>query len=383
MITFRKLESVIVGSVNGKPFNVVRTELVEQTLTEFKDSNAPTEVVLEFVKSQRQVQIAQSCKFLVFNPTTKEYFLHYEGNTSEHPIPSTLAKFIEESYDKNIDFLPIVKAWARLLSNPRYNAEMGSLFDAYLGSTYVDYNLVEELVEKEGYTREAAINIATYPDISITDEGLLATYKVADLVTWEYVMEWDDESKAFVKKRNPKYAPIAPTLDPTTGEVLDEGGFVKPDFAEDYLFTPAIHKCGDKFYSDGVLGYVYQVGKTQYLPADAARNLNNTFGGGGLYSGGLEYIRSYRGANNKVLTCFVNPADILSFQSEGRAFRTDALFPNSIMEDDTPLKSIYYSSDYDKLSTERLENLVKEAVAKGTTVLESNKAANKAKELND
>lgn len=361
MILFRKLENTIVGTVNGKPFNVTRTPETETEIQTFADSGADETAVLDYCKAQRNKAIAGSNEYLVFNPMTKEYFLKVEKFTSKHPIPGNLVKYIEESYDKGIDFMPILKAWARLLANPRYNSEMGKFFDLYLGTTYVDKEMAKQLVLDEGYTVEAAEALSTYPDISITQEGLLATYKVAEIVTWEYKMEWNEDTEAFEKVKKLKYEQIAPELDPVTGEILKAASYVKPKFKEDFVFTPAIHKNGDKFYSDNVLGYVYQVGKIQRLPANAVRNLNNTFGGGGLYSGGLKYIENYKGEGSHILTCFVNPGDILSFQSEGHAFRTDALFPNNVWDEDVALKSIYHSSDYDKLSSERLEDIIKNA----------------------
>ena len=136
------------------------------------------------------------------------------------------------------------------------------------------------------------------------------------------------------------------------------------------VFTPAIYTWGDKFFSGTTLGYVYKVGEVQYLPEGATRNLNNTFGGGGLYTGGLNYIKGYRRPNNEVLTCLINPGDILSFQSEGSAIRVDALFPNNVWGSDVQLKGKYHSSDYDEMSTERLEALLADALEKGINILE-------------
>lgn len=368
-MTFRKLEQVIVGSVNGKPFKIARTEAIENALEELKARNATHEEVMALVASSRKEEIAGSCKYLAFNPTSQEYFLELDGKRSKHPLPTSLVKYIEESYDKNIDFLPLVKAWARLLANPRYSSAMAKYFNTYLSTTYVDREQVAELI-KEGYTPEAAENMCSYPDISITEEGLLATYKVAEIVTWEYKMEWNKETETFEKVKSLKYEQIAPKLDPVTGEVLEEGSFKRPEFAEDFVFTPAIYKNGAKFYSDNVLGYVYHIGKMQHLPANAPRNLSNTFGGGGLYSGGLRYIENYKNSGTHVLTCFVNPSDILSFQSEGNAFRTDALFPNNVWDENVKLRAIYHSSDYDKLSSERLESIIQDALERGVDLKE-------------
>jgi len=360
MITFRKLEQTIVGTVDGKPFNVIRNSDTEKALTKMQNDNASYEKVMQFVKDSRNLEITSKNKFLTYNPLTHEYFLTFEGFRSSQAIPSALVTYIENSYNKNIDFMPIIKTWALLLTNPRYTPAMGEFFNEYLNRTFVDNVEVEKLL-KEGYSKEVAQTLATYQDIAITQEGLLATYKVAEIVTWEYLMVLNEKGE-YEKVRNLKYKAIPPVLDSVTGEVLTEGSFEKPEFLEDYVFTPAIYKSGDKFFSGNVLGYTYKVGEMQWLPAKALRNLQNTFGGGGLYIGGLSYIEAYKKEGTHVLTCFVNPGDILSFQSEGGAIRVDALFPNNVWEETIPLKGLYHSSEYNKMSNERLEAIIKDAV---------------------
>jgi hypothetical protein len=364
MITFRKLEHTIAGTVDGKPFNAPRTEQIEAYLVDAMANNTPGAEVLAHLKATRNQEIAGSNKYLAFNPVTEEYFLELEGKRSKHPIPKTLVKFIEDSFEKKVDFMPVVKAWARLLANPRYNKAMGKFFSTYLETSYVDRDEVAEIVKEQELDIKIATKMATYQDIAITQEGLLATYKVANIVTWQYEMELQEDGE-YKKVRNHKYKLIADKLDPTTGDVLEKGSFEKPDHLEDFQFTPAIYTHGDKFFSGDKIGYVYEVGKIQYLPKDAKRNLKNEFGGGGLYSGGLHYIENYKGAGSHILTCFVNPSDILSFQSEGQAFRTDALMPNNVWDETIPLKGTYHSSDYGKTSEIRVEALIKEAIEAG------------------
>jgi hypothetical protein len=369
MLNFRKLEHTITGSLNGKPFNITRTPEAEKFLTEARDTNAPASTIIQFIESAKLGEIAMTNKYLVYSPITKEYFLAFENYRSKKPIPQVLVDLIEESYDKDIDFMPILKAWARLLNNPRYTKEMGNYFAAYLKAQFVDDVEMNRLINEEKIEPSVAREMATYQDISISKEGLLVTYKVAEIVTWEWMMVHDAENDTYTKKLKNKYKVIPAQLDPTTGEVLVPESYEKPDFLEDYLFTPAIHKNGDKFYSGNKLGYVYEIGKMQHLPKKANRNLQNTFGGGGLYTGGLNYIKNYKNDKCKVLVCFVNPADIISYQDEGQAFRTDAIFPNNVWDLDVPLKGIYHSSDYDKMSEERLEQIMKDAVAEGVDLL--------------
>ena len=365
MVNFRKLENTITGAISGKPFNITRTDEAIAFLEKAQKENTPDADVFAFIEKARLGEVAGKNKYLIHSPVTGEYYLTFEGFRSKQAIPHALVNIINESHDKDIDFMPILKAWARLLTNPRYTLQMGEYFATYLQATFTDMKAVKDLVDNHDIEDSVARNMCTYQDISISKEGMLVTYKVADIVDWEYLMEHNEENDTYKKVMKKKYKVIPATVDPTTGDILTPESYVKPDHLEDYLFTPAICKNGDKFFSGDKLGYVYEVGKMQYLPKKALRNLNNTFGGGGLYTGGLQYIDTYGNENNATLVCFVNPSDILSFQSEGRAFRTDAIFPNNVWDMDVPLKGIYHSSEYEKMSNTRLEELMAEAVAEG------------------
>lgn len=369
MIIYRKLEKRIVGTVDGKPFNLPKTKKVETKLKALEKASASEKDVMKFVKTTHNTEIAGSNKYLMYNPMTGEYFLKFENVRSDQAIPKVLVDFIEDSFDKDIDFLPILKAWARLLNNPRYNQDLAKYFATYLSTDYVDDAQVSKLMKTKKYTKEAATVLATYQDLAITKEGLLATYKVAEEVTWEWKMKKDKDGK-YVKVRSDKYETVPAVIDPNTGKELKKAYLKRPKFKEDLVFTPAIWKNGDDFYSGTKLGYVYEIGKIQYLPKTAKRNLENTGGGGGLYIGGLNYIKHFKARGTHVLTCFVNPGDILSFQSDGHAIRTDAVFPHNVWEEDIPLKGIYHSSDYGRLSDARLAKLIKQAVKDGVDIRE-------------
>jgi hypothetical protein len=365
MINFRKMQDTITGAIGGKPFNIVRTDDAVAWLENAMGVGTPDIEVSAWVEANRLGEIAGTNKYLIFSPITNQYFLTFDGWRSDKPIPQILVDKINESHDKDIDFMPILKAWARLLTNPRYNTEMGEYFAKYLDHTFTDTKAANKLVEDQDIQLDVAKAMCTYQDISISKEGMLVTYKVAEIVDWEWLLDHDEESDTYTKVMKKKYKVIPAVLDKTTGDILTPESYVKPEHAEDYLFTPAIMKDGDKFYSGQQIGYVYEIGKMQHLPKKALRNLRNSFGGGGLYTGGLEYIDTYMGEGREVLVCFVNPGDILSFQDSGQAFRTDAIFPNNVWDLDVQLKNIYHSSEYDTLSSARLDELMADAVNEG------------------
>ena len=79
MLTFRKLENTITGSVSGRPFNITKSEAAIDFLTNARDNNATDAEVLQYIEGAKLGEIAMTNKFLVHSPVTGEYFLAYEG----------------------------------------------------------------------------------------------------------------------------------------------------------------------------------------------------------------------------------------------------------------------------------------------------------------
>lgn len=362
MITFRRAGDLITGTINGKPFSMAKNDANYKYIVKAQKENTPESEIREYVKNSRNFEVADSNKFLVFKPATNEYFLSFDGYRSKQAIPPFLRERIETAFDKGDDIMPFVKGWARLLDNVRYNPVLATHFDTYISAKYIDKVEAKRLVDEEDYTKEAAEALCTYDDLAFTQEGMLVTYKVARQVTWEYTMELQEDGH-YKKVKKDLHKRIPAKLDPTTGDVLEPETFEKPASKEEFVFTPAIYTNGDKFFSGDALGYIYQVGKVQYLPEDALRNLSHTFGGGGLYTGGLSYVEGYRNSGTHVLVCFIDPADILSFQCEGAAMRVDAIMPNNIWDEDVILKGTYHSSDYKKMSEDRIAEIIKKLEA--------------------
>ena len=371
MIVFRKLTDKLVGQINGKPFNLPRTDENEITLEKMRDGvlECSMDKIKELQASSIGMEIEQECKYLSYKPATKEYFLTIDGRRFKKALSPLLVALIEDTFEKNLDLLPIVKAIARLLSNVRYSSVMGDYFANYITTEYIDHTEVERLMEEENYTREAATSLATYDDLAITQEGLLATYKVVDICNTYFVQEFNEDGELVTVEKQ-KYEKGPDTINSETGEVIEEGQLQLPEFKEYLDFKPAICTSGHDFYCGEKLGYKYKVGRQALLPKEAPRNLDNTFGGGGLYTGGLRYIDGYSRPSNETLTCFVNPADIISFQDEGNAMRVDAMFPNNVWDIDIPLKGKFHSSEYDKMSTERLEDTLKAIIDEKRAKLE-------------
>lgn len=355
MITFRLHEKTVSGVCFGKPFVLPRTESIIDALQELKaePGENPMESILALRKVASFDAAVEGIEFVRFNTLTGRYTLVYE-NEVRGVLPEQAGKDIVEMHSKDLDVLPIVKMWVRVFLNPQYNEVFGQYLASYMSAEYTDRQLNNELLA-EGFAEEEAKTMSTYPDIGITEEGLLATYKVVDLEDKSFEINEDGDVVKVSRFKETK------TVDPDTGEVTID--VEEPKMAEDFLFKPSIYPSGDKFYCGDKLMYNYKIGKEAVLQKESRRNYSHTFGGGGLYTGGFGYIESYANDSNKTLMAFVNPTDILSFQSEGHALRTNALFPHSFVDKDVAYRGKYVSSDYAKLSEVRINQMLAELKA--------------------
>lgn len=388
MIIVNRKNDRITGAIMGKPFNVAFDQELYQDLnilssrleksTSKESFNSIIEEAREKIKIDFKAEVAAVNGFLKYRKNTGKYYLVINKDTkNEHvssiPLPEVLANRIVESYENQSSYMPLVLAWQRFLAKqltlPVFKEENLELFANYLTAEYCDEMQVQQLMEEQGLTREAAEAICTISDIAVTNYGLLATYKVVDVVKEIWKLEKDADGNT-VKKLVDAF-PGTETVDEVTGEVTKEEG--KPEYLEDITFTPAIYKHGDKFFCGTDLGYKYKIGQVHVLPEDAHRNYENTFGGGGLYAGGQKYIEGYSHDGTETLTCFIDPFDIISFQDDGRAFRTDRLFVNGAMIEHTELKGMYFESDYAKESDIRIAENFKKTIEAEVEAINSHK----------
>lgn len=374
----------IIGSLEGKPFNIVfdqdKYEDLKMVVSRMEQSQSK-ETYLTMVEEAQSLievnfneEVAAANGYLKFRVNSGTYHLVINKGeigelVSDIPLPTALAERVVESYEEGADYMPLIMAWRRFLTRPKYHAEDANLFARYITSMFIDTKLVAELME-EGATEEAATELATFNDLAITTHGMLATYKVVDRVHKKYILVKDEDGNEH--KKEVSMFPSTKTIDEVTGEVTTVKG--APKFLEELTFKPAIWSDGDKFFCGDKLSYMYKIGKEAVLPEDATRNYQNTGGGGGLYAGGLNYIKMYRSDTREVLTCFIDPSEIISFQAEGQAFRTNRMFINGIMDVEGDMEGMYFVSTYAKESNERTAERFKAAVEKSTEKAEKKQA---------
>jgi len=387
MIVVNRKNDRITGAIEGRPFNVAFDQelydtlgILSSRLNACKDRATYNSIVEESDKLiivDFKEEVAAANGYLKYRKNTGKYYLVVNKGTNKEkvssiPLPEVLSLRIIESYETGSNYMPLLLTWQRFLAKqlilPEFKQQNLDLFANYITAEFVDHEKVIKLMEDEGLTEEAALSLSTFSDIAISNFGMLVTYKVVDVVKQIWKLEKDKDGNEIRVKVDA--FPGTTSIDEVTGEVTKISG--KPTFLEELTFTPAIYKNGDNFFCGNDLGYKYKIGQVHTLPEDAKRNHENTFGGGGLYAGGQAYIQGYSNERTETLTCFIDPFDIISFQDDGRAFRTDRMFINGSLIEEGELEGMYFESQYAKESDANIKkNFTKVVMAKTALMEES------------
>lgn len=289
-----------------------------------------------------------------------------DGVIGSIALPKALVERMLTSAEKGIDISPLVKATIRFFRNPKLNKRKLKEFSHYINYVMVDKEKLEQL-QKEGYTEEKALELASFYQTPITLEGLLCTYKVSREVKTKWALDENGN-----KVQIPRYGK---TINDLTGEITES----IPEFVEDRIFEPAVvGRAHDAFYCESldgtfkVLDHIYKVGHVQYL--EDWKQVNCTdghFGGGGLHLGNLNYINGYHTEGDTVVhNCFVDPMHIGAFTDKGEgAMRVKQLFIHSSKAGDN--RGIYFSSKYAAMCDEEWEVMKQEAIKNSEELLKN------------
>jgi hypothetical protein len=366
MIQVNRVNDLIAGSVNGKPFSVTFEEgkYQEMLALEEKANNVETMEELKTIVQEFEPLTQESYKEIVetitpyihVNKATNQFFLKWENVISSRPLPLAFADRLIKSVDKGIDILPLLKCWVRFQrpyeGKPAYSTARAEAFAWFISAPYVNEDNVQKLMSEQGLSREKAEELSTTTQVSITKEGLIVGYKVSEEVRTRYDLNENEE--VVTKSRYKK------SVDPDTGLV----SYDEPEHSEDLLFQPAIQgKSGDAFWCVGASGaskgHLIRVGCQHYL--ESWDQVGPPFGPG-LHFGGLNYIKGYQTEGRVTHNIFVDPADIhtVNMDKDG-SVTCKAYFVFSSFKGVN--KAIYHSSSYaaikdDQFRTE-LEKLVK------------------------
>ncbi len=319
MIIINVNDDIISGSINADVFARTFDQTILDQMNVIANKANTTEDVKEYkqlLEDFKKLTEEDISGYLgTFNDDifidkkTGEYFLKFNGVISAVPMPKAMVDRIKESMDKKIDISPLLKAWIRFLRNPKVrkdkyvDSEFGERFFDFLNIKFTNHDLSNKLQQEKGYSEEVADKMATTYSMKITNEGLLAGFKVSKEITKRYKLNEKGEKVEFdVYKTGTK------TIDPISGLITTE----KVELTnEDRVFEPAVYSGGDNFYCGDKLGYIIRVGQVHRLPDWSFVNCNDESSCvKGLHVGGLDYIRGYQGGNTETHNVFIDPAHI-------------------------------------------------------------------------
>ena len=351
------LKSYISGCYGGKnfsiPFTKEKYEIIK-SLEEYSKAAETHEVLKgiyadleEEVKVDYNSLMVASVPGLFYNKENKTYHLAMGEGFSDLYLPQVLIDKVVDNYSRGIENTPIVNMFRRFIYNPKPIQERLDMLANYVTQTWLDEEEKERLMEEQGLSEEVASVYATYNNIQITTEGYLRTYKVVDIIHNE---ETSENSKAL------------PMRD-------EKGRFIKgakaeeaKKFLEDIDFTPAIYKNGDKFFSNGVLGYKYKIGELAALPDWSYTSLvDESYHDKGLHTGGISYVQSYLCGDRQLLDIFVCPSQIAKFTDHGLGEMTcKEFYVYGATYMDGNMRSLYHTSNYCKIQSKEIESKLME-----------------------
>lgn len=360
MITLNVVGDSISGSFGGKHFGVSFDQdtydqmLKLQTQANEAESVEDVKKILEAFEpltvEDFKKTIEGASPYLHFNPKTGETFLKYNNVVSNVPMPKGFVDRLNESIEKNIDILPMIKFWVRTLRNPKLTPDkLGRIVD-YINATYVDMTAAEELMDEQGLSYEVATERSTRIQVPITQEGLLQTYKVSR----EKMTKFDSATGEVVDR-------YVATFDEETGLK----SYAEPEFAEDRTFEPAVQgTSGDPFSCGATEGHIIKVGHIHALASWDMVDCNDQRSCvKGLHVGNLDYIRGYQNDNTVTHNVFVDPMFIGAVPGG----HDGAIRCKEYMVYDTfagVTKSLYRSSEYASKTDLQWAEMLAEAVEK-------------------
>ncbi len=358
MITLNVVGEVISGSFGGEHFGITFDQEVYDQMVKLQseanaaDSVAEVKAILEkfapLTVQDFKATIEGASEYLHFNKATGETFLKYNKVVSNVPMPKGFVDRLNESIEKNIDILPMVKFWIRTLRNPKLNPlKLDKIVD-YINATYFDSEYAQKLMDEKGISYEVAEALATRIQVPITQEGLLQTYKVSR-----------EKLEKFDAKTGEKIDRFVATFDEETGLKT----YAEPEFVEDRVFEPAIQgQAGDEFSCGDTVGHIIKVGEVHALADWSMVDCNDSRSClKGLHVGNLDYIRGYQREDTVTHNVFVDPMFIGAVpRDDSGAIRCKEYMVYDTFKHVT--KTLYRSSEYASKTDSQWQSMLAEAV---------------------
>lgn len=355
-ITVNKTNNTITGSYNNIQYGVPYTEEVYTKLMEIAEkANQCTSVALlndafkdfdEIVIMAEDINtFIQSKVPNVFRSNDGHYYLESNKVISSIPMPAVLVKRLEDTMDKDLDPLPLIKFWTRFLRNPKLRKldkdgqlKFSEKVFNYVNIKYTNQEIKEKLIKK-GFSEEIATEQATVDQVQITMEGLLKTFKVSKEITKRFRLNDKGERESYDVYESGKKS-----VDEITGLITYEE--VKLD-NEARVFKPAVQgDSGDAFYCKDKLGHLIRVGQVHKLPDWTFINCDDDRSCvKGLHVGNIDYIKGYQNDDTCTHNILVDPTNIGAVPDDSTgAIRCVEYF---VLDEFSGINgSLYHSSSY-------------------------------------
>lgn len=317
MIIVNRNDDMISGSINGEVFAVTYNEDLLNKMNKLAESANGASSVDELKKYIEEFKgltvedisghIESFTPYIYIDKKTGNFHLKHNNVVSSVPMPKAMVDRIKDSFDKKVDFMPLIKAWIRFLRNPNTRdkgADFSERFFNFVNIKFTNHDMVDKLMEEKGLSREVAVKAATAYSMKITNEGLLAGFKVSKELTKRYRLNDQDEKESYdVYKTGKK------SIDPISGLITYEKVELKN---EDRVFEPAVQgTSGDEFFCGTKKGHIIRVGETHKLEDWSQVNTDDSRSCvKGLHVGGLDYIRGYQSDDTCTHNVFIDPAHI-------------------------------------------------------------------------
>ncbi|WP_428743181.1 hypothetical protein [Tenacibaculum sp.] len=390
-------EKFISGTCGKENFSIPYDEVLYDALKDIEkhSESAKTATEMEhYVKSAKELidsynyqeSIATKIPGVVFVKSTGKYHLVIGDGYSDLHIPDSIAKTMIDNLERSIENEPLVNLCRRFIfpaGGPKPTQARFQYLAEYISQTYVDSAERDRLMKEKNLSYEVATEHATYKDMQVTRSGYLSTFKVVEEVLKKWALVRDDSGKIVMgDDGKPKRVLVdryekEVEIDEMSGEITEETKW--PEYLEERVFTPAIHRHGDKFYSENEhgskLGYVYEIGKVARLESwdqvncqDGHKHLP------GLHFGGLRYIQNYVREGREVLNAFICPSQIGRFTDSGigeMACKSGYIWGAKTIDGIT--KGLYSTSTYDALRAKEIKEEIAKAAEQMTAIEDENK----------
>jgi hypothetical protein len=308
---------ILSGSINGEVFAVTYSDELLKKMTDIADKANSVSTVAEYKELVEDFKklatedisghVESFSPYIYVDRKTGNYHLKHNNVISAVPMPEAMVERIKDSVDKKIDFMPLIKAWVRFLRNPntrRKGKAFSDKFFNFVNIKYTNQEMVSKLMEEKGLSREVAEKAATTYSMKITNEGLLAGFKVSREITKRYKLNEKGEKESYNV-----YESAGKTIDPISGLIT----YTKVELSnEERVFEPAVMGTGgDEFFCGTNKGHLIRVGQTHKLESwDQINTSDNQSCVAGLHVGGLDYIRGYQHSDTCTHNVFIDPAHV-------------------------------------------------------------------------